>query len=129
MVEFENLRIPEKCHFRPPAGSKTNVQEARFLCGRTIFKSAAQRPILHVTLQSYTWLVELVQRAILYRHKKYYLSGLTCPLTWVKLYKGMGRFFGHNFLLARSFGISRFVVLDIFIALRLIHTRPLEKSF
>ena len=36
---------------------------------------------------------------------------------------------GHNFGCSPYFGLSRFVVLDIFIALRLIYTRPLEKSF
>ena len=76
-----------------------------------------------------TWLIELVQRAILYRHKKLSLSGLTCPLSWPKLCITLGRFFGHNFGCPQTFGLSLFVVLDIFIALRLIHTRPLEKSF
>ena len=83
------------------------------------------------------WLVELVQRAILYRHNKYSLSGLTCPLTGAKLYLRLGRFFGHHFRIINSFGLSPFVVLYIYIyiyiyiviALRLIHTRPLGKSF
>ena len=41
----------------------------------------------------------------------------------------MGRFFCHNCRFINSFGQSRFVVLDIVIALRLIYTRPLEKYF
>ena len=77
----------------------------------------------------FTWLVELVQRAILYRPKIFSLSGLTCPLSWPKLCVLLGRFFGHNFGCPQTFGLSLFVVLDICIAHRFPPTRPLGKSF
>ena len=40
----------------------------------------------------------------------------------------IGSVSGQHFLLARPFRLSRCVVLDIVIALRLIYARPLEKS-
>ena len=80
-------------------------------------------------ITSSTFLVELFQRAILYRPKTFSLSGWTCPLSWPELFITWGRCFCQKFWFIHSFGLSRCVVLDICVAHRFSSTRPLEKYF
>ena len=49
MADVQKLRFFRNISCQAVSGQQNGVQEARFLCGRTIFKCAAQRPDPQVT--------------------------------------------------------------------------------